>query len=952
MSEENISLYDLLNLSIATRQKGCVNFTALHALLLAVLKQLDIREVTTRWRDSESDDRAPDTLVDVGSQDLKLQDEDEKNQHVRSGIELLDGGGSAGSLTSASGSAADEQRRIQTCEDGVSEMMDAQVEMMAAVEKCCHRVDALEEAVSFLRTMFQRYPDPEELNLIIESASLSERENLQKTPVKSGVSDGAMMTKPTSPPAGPHPTIPSSPRLPSDPSPTPAATCSPTLSGENVVPQEAVDVSEASPTLPGLLPQTEAGLAAPDVAPSQKSSGSKHDPEMMEALRDMGKLQIRFMQLEARIVALEERKADQTQLTQLRELVANKGSRDASNSLMNQLNQQGALMESFKRDQEKLDNLEDMLMSPDRESASESVETDSKVSCQLRQQVSYLRTSVHKLEEDMKHLRMKQALCEERAADQHLQDQLDDLRGMLEDMILSFTSHLSSSLQHEAEQGSSESQDLSQSSQRSAFTAKTVNIGRKLSLLVQHYESLQETVNRLVHQQSGGRAGRPLEDRETSRNVGVLNHVQKVILELQVDCEKLHETTRSLHEDNKQKHGHIQELYKVMEEIEGKKADREMVENKLKADKSDLDSKVSRLQFDSATEQLNAMFHELLNKVTGQEQDWHKVINKLSTEMECKLNRIELDSLKKQLEDRWRNIHQKLQAQGAPEHEDAAAIRKQLVERFYCLSCDRPIVKHVPGPHVVTLPSSPAFPSHKSMRAFSIYGGMEHLRRHYRRMRAGSNSGSKRQWQRRSYADMCKQLESLEIQRWNQNQDQHPAGVEHERISELTDYSQLAVPRSCGGNHTTTSSSQRRSGLQQTKLHSQPEVDGVFQEVDIIGLDGHIYKGRVNVPSIKNTETKLPTISSKDTMSKTKDKAKSSASHRPAASLEVGHNTPVLHHSLSAKSMQCSRSASSCSGRDWPVSALGCYTSQSSITQASAAAESGADPQSDEPLNL
>jgi len=56
-----------------------------------------------------------------------------------------------------------------------------------------------------------------------------------------------------------------------------------------------------------------------------------------------------------------------------------------------------------------------------------------------------------------------------------------------------------------------------------------------------------------------------------------------------------------------------------------------------KADKSALESKVSRLQFDSATEQLNAMFHELLNKVTGQEQDWHKVIDKLSTEMECKV---------------------------------------------------------------------------------------------------------------------------------------------------------------------------------------------------------------------------------------------------------------------------------------------------------------------------
>lgn len=32
--------------------------------------------------------------------------------------------------------------------------------------------------------------------------------------------------------------------------------------------------------------------------------------------------------------------------------------------------------------------------------------------------------------------------------------------------------------------------------------------------------------------------------------------------------------------------------------------------------------------------------------------------------------------MKKQLEDRWKKIHEKLQAQGAPEHEDAAGIRK------------------------------------------------------------------------------------------------------------------------------------------------------------------------------------------------------------------------------------------------------------------------------------
>lgn len=40
------------------------------------------------------------------------------------------------------------------------------------------------------------------------------------------------------------------------------------------------------------------------------------------------------------------------------------------------------------------------------------------------------------------------------------------------------------------------------------------------------------------------------------------------------------------------------------------------------------------------------------------------------------LNRIELDSVKKQLDGRWRNITEKLQAQEAAELDDAAVLRK------------------------------------------------------------------------------------------------------------------------------------------------------------------------------------------------------------------------------------------------------------------------------------
>lgn len=49
-----------------------------------------------------------------------------------------------------------------------------------------------------------------------------------------------------------------------------------------------------------------------------------------------------------------------------------------------------------------------------------------------------------------------------------------------------------------------------------------------------------------------------------------------------------------------------------------------------------MESKVSHLQFDS--EQLGTMLKELLKKVSSQEQDWHRILDRLSSEMDCKVN--------------------------------------------------------------------------------------------------------------------------------------------------------------------------------------------------------------------------------------------------------------------------------------------------------------------------
>ncbi|XP_057200993.1 glutamine-rich protein 2 isoform X2 [Triplophysa rosa] len=381
-----------------------------------------------------------------------------------------------------------------------------------------------------------------------------------------------------------------------------------------------------------------------------------------------------------------------------------------------------------------------------------------------------------------------------------------------------------------------------------------------------------------------------LSDKE--KNTELVNDVQSAILQLQAEYENLRNTTKQLTEEHSNKQIHIDRLYKTLEELDEKKADKELVEMEIeiKADKRALESKVSRVQFDSMTEQLNNMLQEVLSKISGQEKDWHKVMEKISTEMDCKLNRIELDPLKKQLDDRWRSIHRQLQTPPAPEQDDAAGIRRQLLARFHCISCDRPVDMTTPGQQLCPLPYAPGLPSHKSSRPYTVYE-LEQVRQHCR----------------------------------------------SDRIPEMADYSYLA--RSCGGSHTLTYPNRRCTRLQHITHLIQTEEESRHvssvphtqaEEVDIMGLDGQVYKGRMNSRAVRATESRLPTISSREGNCKSKDKVSRSQSQR-SSGVDAGRASPVRPQS--AKTYH-TRSASSSLVRERPMSSMDCL-SQPIVLQSS-----------------
>uniref|UniRef100_A0A670XWY1 DUF4795 domain-containing protein n=1 Tax=Pseudonaja textilis TaxID=8673 RepID=A0A670XWY1_PSETE len=433
---------------------------------------------------------------------------------------------------------------------------------------------------------------------------------------------------------------------------------------------------------------------------------------------------------------------------------------------------------------------------------------------------------------------------------------LDKLRSVIENMMSSSSTLLSMSMPPIPESGAAQVQ--------STCAACSLDVSEKVSQLFKRYEQLQDSVNNFMLRQAESKTRKPKQRQDEE----VLNQIQSTILQVQEDCEKLNATTGNLVEDHHQKQKEISVYISETKDLSL------FSFHFQKADKTALAAKVSRTQFDATTEQLHKMMQELLNKMVGQEQDWQKMLDKLLIEMDSKLDRLELDPFRQQLEDRWKDIRKQLK-QRVPQDEgdDAAGIRRRLLAHFHCISCDRPLEMVVPGPRITTLPAVPGLPAHQSLRPYMVYE-MEQIRQLNRnnlklgpgvRFDALEKSASLNKL-RRIHSKMLMDIQKVQshyggaarvnaqmIREALQSQylGSSPFG---KRLPEMADISYMSVPRHCGGSHTLTHPFRRSMKLQQFISPLEKH-----EEVDILGLDGHIYKGRM--------DTHLPSITGKESIS-------------------------------------------------------------------------------------
>ncbi|XP_011897775.1 PREDICTED: glutamine-rich protein 2 isoform X2 [Cercocebus atys] len=661
-------------------------------------------------------------------------------------------------------------------------------------------------------------------------------------------------------------------------------------------------------------------------------------PTAVETFRLLGELSGLYMGLKESMKDLDEEQAGQTDMEKIQFLLAQMGGKAAKDP--------GGGRDSRSRE------------------GTESWRAEITAGCP-QSLVAHHRVTVADIEKELAELRESQdrgkAAMENSVSEAslYLQDQLDKLRMIIESMLTSSSTLLSMSMApHKAH-----TLAPGQIDPEATCPACSLDVGHQVSMLVQRYEQLQDMVNSLVISRPSKKAKLQRQDEE------LLGRVQSAILQVQGDCEKLNITTSNLIEDHRQKQKDIavsgrrvagmgpglsvvpqprscwlffplftwppQMLYQGLEKLEKEKANREHLEMEIdvKADKSALATKVSRIQFDATTEQLNHMMQELVAKMSGQEQDWQKMLDKLLTEMDNKLDRLELDPVKQLLEDRWKSLRQQLRERPPLyQADEAAAMRRQLLAHFHCLSCDRPLETPVTGHAIPVTPAGPGLPGHHSIRPYTVFE-LEQVRQHSRNLKLGSAfpRGDLAQMKqsvgrlRSMHSKMLMNIEKVQIHFGGSTKASSQIIREllhsqclgspcYKRVTDMADYTYSTVPRRCGGSHTLTYPYHRSRPQHLPRgVYPTEEIQIAMKrdEVDILGLDGHIYKGRM--------DTRLPGILSKDSSGTSKRKSQQPRPHvhRPPS---LGGNGHLPSRPQSAQMSAGNISVSSRQQKDRPSS--------------------------------
>ncbi|XP_064621975.1 glutamine-rich protein 2-like isoform X5 [Lineus longissimus] len=405
-----------------------------------------------------------------------------------------------------------------------------------------------------------------------------------------------------------------------------------------------------------------------------------------------------------------------------------------------------------------------------------------------------------------------------------------------------------------------DSAELKHLSQKVKMMGQGMN--SELNKLKNKIQKMERELMQLAQELSSGLAIAE-ENSINDMDTDALNRAHRAISNLQAEIEKLKSTTEYLCEQNDSKTKKIEEICETTNQLEEKKADKDYVDVNLdlKADKSALDKKVSQSRFDTTIEELNKMLEDMLKKMEGHDSEWRKAIEELTKELDNKIDRLELDALKDYLESRLKALMAKIKAaQGNAgfDEDDAAGFRKQMVQKFHCISCDRP-VDMIPQLPIPALPGQPGLPGTRSARPYTTFE-LEQIRQqaklhgHVKPPSRPKESGTnfERALKERRLAQSKKVERDYRAFLVHYAKELKGLSFTGPEAAEL-----YATNRACGGTHTMTYPHRRITRLTQlaTLFHEEEPTPAFKEEQDILGADGHIYKGRM-----EDQFTKFPTV--------------------------------------------------------------------------------------------
>ncbi|XP_038067168.1 glutamine-rich protein 2-like isoform X5 [Patiria miniata] len=355
----------------------------------------------------------------------------------------------------------------------------------------------------------------------------------------------------------------------------------------------------------------------------------------------------------------------------------------------------------------------------------------------------------------------------------------------------------------------------------------------------------------------------------------VITNMQKLILQLQAEVDKLNHTCVQLVDEHNSKQKHIDALYTFVDRLQENKADKEHVimEIDVKADKRALENKVSTTHFQGTVDELSRNLNDVLDKLSGHRSAWQEAVSEMKLDIDNKLDRMELDPLKSYLDNRIKSVGAKLvrKVEVDTTQDDAAGFRKQLMQKFNCISCDRPL-DMTPQPPLASLPESKGMPGTRTGRPYTTFE-LEQIRAAQKKAKPGRNVlHYDKALQEQELARQRKQDIMAYLVHFHGETDRpafirnvpqlHLQPDRHSGNVDVPDY--FSTTRSCGGSHTMTYPHRRNTRMANLTGIVQEEdavsvnnfVNGSRLEADIQGQDGHIYKGRIGPTDLE----RLPTI--------------------------------------------------------------------------------------------